>query len=67
MSFLRISILLIALIATVYGQFNAGPFNLRSGTPLRFDVNRASSTNQNALSSTMINLQNRIRSKYLKD
>ena len=67
MSCLRTSILLIALIATVYGQFNVGPFNSRLGIPLRLNVNRESSTNQNVLTSTMINLQKRIRSKDLKN
>ena len=64
MSFLRISILLVALIATVYGQFTLGPSYLRLGIPLRLNVNRAISTNQNGLTSTMINIQNRIRSKH---
>ena len=56
-------ILCVALIATVYGQFTLGPFNLKLGIPLRFNKNKASSTNQNGLTSTITNIQNRIRSK----
>jgi len=66
MSFLRVSILLVAFIATVHGQFNLGAYNLRFAAPLNFNVNYQSQSNSNSqsyqLTSTMINVQNKIRS-----
>ena len=68
MSFTRTSILLVAFIATVYGQFTLGPYQVKFGIPLGLGGNRAvSNLNQNGLTSTMINIQNTIRSKHFKD
>ena len=63
MSLIRNSVLLVALIATVYGQYTLGPFQVKFGIPLRLGGNSAySNVNQNGLTSTMINIQNTIRS-----
>merc|ERR1719489_354363 len=65
MNLIRTSILLVAFIATVYGQFTLGPYQVKFGIPLRLGGNRAVS-NQNGLTSTMINIQNTIRNLYSK-
>ena len=68
MSLTRNSILLVAFFATVYGQFTLGPFQVKLGIPLRLGGNSAySNVNQNGLTSTMINIQNTIRSKHLRN
>ena len=66
MSLIKNSFLLVAFIATVYGQFTLGPFQVKFGIPLRLGGNSAYS-NVNKLTSTMINIQNTIRSKYFKN
>ena len=62
MSFIRTSIVLVALIATAYGQLTLGPYQVKFGIPLGLGGNRASISNLNGLTSTMINIQNTIRS-----
>jgi len=60
MRFQATSLLIVAIMATVYGQLTIGPYTVRLGFAILPNRNRP--TYPNAITPAMINVQNRIRS-----